>query len=67
MVQHHRIQLLSLPNLSIRSLKQQLSFREFEGVLHPVFEEDELKLILVGAALGTAVGVFQLCVMFGGG
>ena len=46
-------------------LAQQLSYAEFEGVLHPVFEEDELKLILVGAALGTAVGVFQLFVMFG--
>ena len=50
----------------MRSIKQQLSFREFEGVLHPVFEEDELKLILVGAALGTAVGAFQLFVMFRG-
>lgn len=41
-----------------------LSSEEFEGVLHPVFEEDELKLILVGGALGAAVGVFQLLVMF---
>ena len=30
-----------------------------------VFEEDEVKLILVGAILGTAVGLFQLYVMFG--
>ena len=41
-----------------------LSSKEFEGVLHPVFQEDEIKLILVGAALGTAVGFFQLMVMF---
>ena len=41
-----------------------LSSLEFEGVLHPVFEEDELKLILVGGALGAAVGVFQLLVLF---
>mmetsp|Transcript_70961 Transcript_70961/g.199027 ORF Transcript_70961/g.199027 Transcript_70961/m.199027 type:complete len:430 (+) Transcript_70961:3866-5155(+) len=43
-----------------------LTYLEFEGVLHPVFEEDELKLILVGALLGAMVGVFQLLVMFGG-
>lgn len=43
---------------------QGLSPAEFEGVLHPVFEEDEWKLILVGAALGAAVGVFQLYVLF---
>ena len=46
---------------------QGLTSAEFEGVLHPVFEEDELKLILVGAVLGLAVGIFQLVVMFGGG
>jgi hypothetical protein len=34
-------------------------------VLHPVFEEDELKLILVGALLGAGVGFFQLYVLFG--
>lgn len=43
---------------------QALSSAEFEGVLHPVFEEDEWKLILVGGALGAAVGVFQLYVLF---
>lgn len=43
---------------------QGLSPAEFEGVLHPVFEEDEWKLILVGGALGAAVGVFQLYVLF---
>jgi len=35
---------------------------EFEGVLHPVFEADELKLILVGAALGTAAGFVQTAI-----
>ena len=43
---------------------KKLSSAEFEGVLHPVFEEDELKLILVGAALGLGVGLFQLYIMF---
>ncbi len=41
-----------------------LSSAEFEGVLHPVFEEDELKLIVVGGMLGLAVGVAQLFLLF---
>ncbi len=36
----------------------------FEGMLRPAFEEDEWMLIAVGAALGLAVGFFQLFVMF---
>jgi len=38
---------------------------KFERVLHPVFEEDELKLIIVGAVLGVLVGLFQAFVVFG--
>ena len=37
---------------------------EFEGVLHPVFEEDEIKLILLGSALGALAGLFQAFVVF---
>ena len=37
-----------------------LSPEEFEGVLHPAFEEDELTLILVGGVLGMLVGVIQM-------
>lgn len=36
-----------------------LPSRDFERVLHPVFEEDEIKLILVGGLLGAAVGFLQ--------
>lgn len=32
---------------------------QFERVLHPIFEEDELTLILAGAALGFAAGLVQ--------
>lgn len=39
---------------------QTLSPIEFEGFLHPVFEEDEWKLILVGAVLGALAGTIQL-------
>jgi uncharacterized membrane protein YheB (UPF0754 family) len=41
-----------------------LTSAEFEGVLHPVFEEDELKLIVVGGFLGLMVGVAQLFFLF---
>jgi len=37
----------------------QLSSAEFERVLHPVFEEDEWTLILVGGALGAIAGAAQ--------
>lgn len=39
---------------------------DFEGVLHPVFKEDEWMLILVGGVLGLLVGVFQVTVVFAG-
>ncbi|ROO31747.1 DUF445 domain-containing protein [Salinisphaera orenii] len=43
---------------------QQLTPRQFEGMLRPAFEEDEWILIAVGAALGLMVGWFQLVVLF---
>ena len=43
---------------------QQLTPLQFEGMLRPAFEEDEWILIAVGAALGLAVGWFQLIVLF---
>ena len=44
---------------------QSLPSAEFEGVLHPVFEEDEWKLIAVGGLLGMWVGIFQALFVFG--
>lgn len=43
---------------------QGLTPRQFEAMLRPAFEEDEWILIAVGAALGLAVGWFQLIVLF---
>ena len=37
---------------------------DFERVLHPCFEEDELKLVIVGGALGALAGLFQGLVLF---
>jgi uncharacterized membrane protein YheB (UPF0754 family) len=52
---------------TMRIRLQSLSPDEFEGVLRPAFEEEELKLILVGAALGGIAGFAQLMLIFGGG
>ena len=43
-----------------------LSPAEFVNFLRPVFQEDELKLIMVGAVLGMAAGFGQLFFVFGG-
>lgn len=43
---------------------KQLPPDEFEGVLHPVFEEDEIKLIVVGGLLGCVVGFAQYILIF---
>lgn len=44
---------------------QALAPADFEAMLRPAFEEDEWLLIAVGAALGFAVGWFQLVFVFG--
>ena len=43
-----------------------LSPKDFVGFLRPVFQEDEFKLILVGAVLGMLAGLGQLFLVFGG-
>ena len=52
---------------TIREKMKGLSPAEFEGVLHPAFEEDEITLIMVGAILGLIVGIIQLFTVFAGG
>jgi uncharacterized membrane protein YheB (UPF0754 family) len=44
---------------TLRVKMEQMSPAQFERVLHPIFEEDELTLILAGAALGFAAGLVQ--------
>lgn len=44
---------------SLRISMEKMSSVQFERVLHPIFEEDELTLILAGAALGFAAGLVQ--------
>jgi len=45
---------------TIRTKMQDLGPAEFEGVLHPAFEEDEMTLIMVGGFLGMMVGFVQI-------
>mmetsp|Transcript_11667 Transcript_11667/g.12979 ORF Transcript_11667/g.12979 Transcript_11667/m.12979 type:complete len:417 (+) Transcript_11667:163-1413(+) len=54
---------LDLEN-TIRERMEELSPRDFEGVLHPAFEEDEMTLIFVGGVLGLLVGVVQIFALF---
>ena len=44
---------------------QQLPPSEFVDFLRPVFQEDELKLIIVGAILGMGAGIGQSFILFG--
>ncbi|NMT62017.1 DUF445 domain-containing protein [Marinobacter orientalis] len=43
-----------------------LSSEEFQDLLRPCFQEDEIKLIIVGAFLGFTAGICQLIFVFGG-
>jgi uncharacterized membrane protein YheB (UPF0754 family) len=49
---------------TIRTKMSELPASEFEGVLHPAFEEDEIQLIALGGLLGAIVGVIQLFTLF---
>jgi uncharacterized membrane protein YheB (UPF0754 family) len=44
---------------TLRVKMEAMSSAKFERVLHPIFEEDELTLILAGAVLGFAAGLVQ--------
>jgi len=45
---------------------QQLPPKDFEDLLHPVFKEDEITLIVVGGVLGGAAGLAQMGLGWGG-
>ena len=44
---------------TLRVKMEQMTSAKFERVLHPIFEEDELTLILAGAFLGFVAGLIQ--------
>jgi len=43
-----------------------LDASQFSGILRPVFQKDEWKLILAGGVIGTAIGAAQVALLFGG-
>ncbi len=51
----------------LRERMEALPPEEFQDLLRPCFQEDEWKLILLGAVLGLAAGTAQLVFVFGGG
>ena len=44
---------------TLRVRMERMTSRQFERVLHPIFEEDELTLIIAGAVLGFGAGLIQ--------
>ena len=46
--------------VTLREKMKALSFEQFEGLLHPIFQEDEWKLVLMGGALGAVIGFVQI-------
>ncbi len=44
---------------TLRTRLGNLPPEEFEGMLHPVFQEDEWMILLLGGVLGVLVGFFQ--------
>lgn len=51
---------------SLRTRMQGLGPVDFVSFLRPIFQEDEWKLILVGAILGFLAGLAQMILVFGG-
>ncbi|MCP5162654.1 MAG: hypothetical protein H6999_02980 [Hahellaceae bacterium] len=50
----------------MRERMEALSSEEFQDLLRPCFQEDEIKLIMVGAILGFAAGLVQVIYVFNG-
>jgi len=44
---------------------KQLPSEEFQDLLRPCFQEDEIKLIIIGGILGALAGMAQLAFIFG--
>lgn len=45
--------------VTLREKMKLLTSAQFENLLHPIFEEDEWKLVLMGGALGLVIGLVQ--------
>ena len=49
----------------LRERMESLPPEDFQDLLRPCFQEDEMKLILTGAVLGLLAGIAQLVFVFG--
>ena len=56
---------LGLQN-TLKTQMERMTSAKFERVLHPIFEEDELTLIIAGGVLGFAAGLIQQGIETGG-
>lgn len=45
--------------VTLREKMKLLTSEQFENLLHPIFEEDEWKLVLMGGVLGLVIGLLQ--------
>ncbi|OWZ16576.1 hypothetical protein PHMEG_0009616 [Phytophthora megakarya] len=45
--------------VTLREKMKLLTSEQFENLLHPIFEEDEWKLVVMGGVLGVVIGVVQ--------
>lgn len=61
-IENYATEAMDVRNTLVSRLKL-MTPEEFEGVLRPVFEQDEWKLIAVGAVLGFLVGELQVFIM----
>lgn len=52
---------------TVKEKVKNLSPEQFEGMIRPIFEEDEWIMTLGGGVLGLAVGLFQFFIVFSGG
>ena len=50
----------------LRERMEALPPAEFQDLLRPCFQEDEMKLVVLGGVLGLAAGLAQLFLLFGG-
>lgn len=62
LVEGYAHEALDLEN-TLRERLEALPPEDFAGLLRPIFQEDEWKLLLVGAVLGLLVGLFQVFVV----
>jgi uncharacterized membrane protein YheB (UPF0754 family) len=63
-VENYAVDAMDLKNDLINKVRQ-LSDTDFEGLLRPIFKQEEWKLIAVGAVLGFLVGELQVQIMLG--